>query len=484
MSRNRVSNLSKTLKDYAVPFVWLLLILVLLYSVFSSPSTKNVDIDSSLSSNNWSPQVDLSSSDTIAYVVYDSWKKVQIEGLVSLWKLEKVVVELWSVVIDFPLVAKMKLSENWEFKYMQDGSFYLESWDLWVESSRDIDISMRYANASLSLWSISNLNQNELESSVYSIFWKVSVSNLASISTELKNGYKLSLKSSLSTSNEIDFDSLKSPIDDYFKLSSWFKNNGWEAILKEQNEEVSSLSWSLLPKKDSASLLSFDDVVDESYVDSNPIILKWRYSPSEVWAITVNGIQASLDKDLAVFSLKWINLPNSTNDLIVKIFDSNKNIISKSILTLYSKNPSVLTSSSVFSSSNLENYPVRPTDFLIYEPTKTWKFTTSSSRVTIRWKVSNKNVASVSVNWYTLKSYNGSTWRYHAFVEQETLKDGANNYEIKYINKAWEIIYKEYYSIYKEVSSATKDSSWTDSSSSSWEKLKETKIMSWEVKLD
>lgn len=475
MARNRYNNISKTIKDYTVPFVWLLLILVLLYSVFSTPSKEVNNLGDSEATLDYSnSQVTLSPEDSIAYIVYDSWKKVQIETKVLLWKLEKVVVESWNVVINFPFVAKMKLSENWEFSYKEDWSFYLESGDLWVEASKDIEVSMKYANAYLSIWSVSNLKQNEIESNLYSISWNTSISNLAWISAKVQNGSKLHLKIIDSTSTDVDLSSMEQNIDDYFKLSSWFKDNKWEELLIIDAEEKPSLSWSLLIEKDTLSLLSFDDIADESYVNSNSIDLRWRYSPLKVWGVTINGKKVVLNKELWIFSLKWITLPSITNDLIIKLFDNNKNIIWKRVFTIYSSNPiPSKTSTKSTSSKGLENYAVKPTDFIIYEPTKTWKLTTTSSRITIRGKVTNKDVSSVSINDYTLKSYNGSTWRYHAFEDQETIKDWANNYEVKYKNKDLKVIYKEYYSIYK-----------AKSVSPEVKTEKETKLISPEVKID
>jgi hypothetical protein len=159
-----------------------------------------------------------------------------------------------------------------------------------------------------------------------------------------------------------------------------------------------------------------------------------------------------------MFSLKWFALNSKTNDLIIKMFDENKNIVWKKILTLYSKNAvennntfnNTFNNISNNTAKKLENYQVKPTDFIIYEPTTTWKITTSNWRITIRWKVLNKDVKKILVNDYSLKSYNGYTWRYHAFVEQETLKNWANSYTIQYLDKNSKVIYKEYYSIYKE----------------------------------
>ena len=474
MTRYRNNSITKTFKDYAVPFVVLFLILILLYSVFSWWDNQgNTANDNNSEELNISEvEVILDSEDSIAYIIFESWKKVEIDWSISLWKSEKVSVEKWTVSIEFPFVAKMKLSKSGEFSYKEDWSFYLDSGNLWVESMSDIEIFMKYSSVSMWLWKIANFNQNELESTVYSISGKLEVSSLAWISTYLNWWEKLLVSSKNSNSNDIDLEWSIIPIDDYFKFSSWFKENGWDDLL--DNEEESSSGSLFIDKEieleDSSSLITFDDITDESYTSSNPIDLLWRYSPLKVWKITINNKEVSLDVDLGTFILKWFNLNFKVNDLIIKIFDKNGNLISKKVLTLYSNiewtNNSTTTTTKIV--KKLENYPVKATDFVIYEPTKTWKLTTTSSRNTLRWKVTNENVVKVLVNDYTLQSYNGSTWRYHAFVEQWTLKDWANNYEVKYLDKDWKIIYKEYYSIYKEVE---------------WLK-KEVEIISSEVKVD
>ena len=239
MSRNRNNNLSKTLKDYAVPFVGLLLILILLYSVFSWNNVENTDksVNDSTILEYSEAQIILEDKDVIAYITYENWKKVKIEDSISIWKSEKVSVESWEVVIDFPFIAKFKLSENWEFSYKEDWVFYLESANLWVEAIKDIDISMKYANVSLWVWSISNLNQNEIESTIYSIDWDVSISNLSWISGQVNNWYKVSIKSIESVSNDFDIDSNNKIIDDNFKLLDWFKSNGWKELLNKNSDD-------------------------------------------------------------------------------------------------------------------------------------------------------------------------------------------------------------------------------------------------------
>jgi hypothetical protein len=143
-------------------------------------------------------------------------------------------------------------------------------------------------------------------------------------------------------------------------------------------------------------------------------------------------------------------LNNKINDLIIKIYDKENSIISKKIFTIYTNNK---WNSSVYSNmhSKIENFQIDPSQFIIYEPTKTWKLTTTSSQITIRWKVLNPQVKAVLVNDYKLKSFNWKTWRYHAFTNQQTLKDWANLYEIKYLWENNKLLYKEYYNIYKKL---------------------------------
>lgn len=460
MVRNRNNNIWKILKDYAVPFIGFLLIIVLLYSVFSWSNEEKTplnDTNNVESLDISEVNVQLLWEDAKAYVIYDNWKKVEIKESISLWKAEKVSVESGEVNIDFPFLAKMRLSKNGELSYNEDWSLTLDSAKLWIEALKDMDISMKYANVSIPAWSIVSLNQNEVESSIYSLNDNVTVSNLAWINFDVKSGEKIDVLAKNSTSTDVDFSSMKKPIDDYFKLSKWFIENDWEKLLLDDKDNINSSwsldskSWSLL-KENTSDLLTFDDVTDESYAKSNPIDLKWRYNPLDVSKVTINNKEVSLNKDLWIFSLNWFVLDNKVNDLIIKIYDNNSNIIWKRVITLYSSSSSkpwaIIIQNKV--NSKLESFSVKPTDFIIYEPSKTWKFTTTSTQVTLRGKVLNTKVDSVLVNDYKLKSYNGSTWRYHAFVEQWTLKDWINNYEIKYLDKDWKTIYKEYYSIYKE----------------------------------
>jgi len=310
MTRYRNNNLSKTLKDYTIPFVWLFLILILLYNFFSwwNPSDNNTLDTSVVSEKLWEVQVSLWNSNSKAYIIYESWKKVEIEDTIFLQKSEKISVESWNINIDFPLFAKMKLREKGELIYKADWTIFLESGNLWVEAMKNIDLFMKFSEISIPSGNIINLSQNELESIVYSIYWDTLVSNLAWNSVKLQNLEKIIIKSKEASSTNNNLDSDKKEIDDYFKLSAWFKENNWDKLLKNINNE--ELTGSLLDSnkenlKDLSKLINFDNITDEEYVKTNIIDLVWRYSTINVWKITINNIEAKLDLELWTFLIKW-----------------------------------------------------------------------------------------------------------------------------------------------------------------------------------
>ena len=77
-------------------------------------------------------------------------------------------------------------------------------------------------------------------------------------------------------------------------------------------------------------------------------------------------------------------------------------------------------------------------------------YTTYGDFLTIYWALSAKWIANVSVNGYTLKSYNGSTWRYHASELNNNLSVGTNVYEVKYYNAEWNVVYTNHFTIIKK----------------------------------
>ena len=455
-SRNRKNNdYLKILKDYAVPLVWLFLILFLLFNVFSSDNKSEVKVNNNVENNLSGVKISLVTEDTKAFITYKNEKKVELSDDIILGKWEKVSVEQWKLLIVSPLKLKMTLWKAGELEYKEDWSFMLNSGNLWIEAMQDTTIYTKYANVILGASSISNISQNAVETAIYSIDWNIWVSTIYWIETKLASWKKITIKAKQTNSSEFDPKKSIVDIDDYFKLSDWYKDNWWDLIMKNIDDSSSETSsWKIMQHdfKKLNDLIAFDNLQDEFYSVESKLNLTWRYDALKIWEITINNNKAKLD------SIKWnfqinLNLENKINDLVIKVFDTNKNLISKKVITIYLKSANNKVGKI---QSNVENYKVDASKFYIYEPTKTGKITTTSSQITIRWKVLDKNIKNVSVNGYRLKSFNGSTWRYHAFVNQWTLKDWANIYEIKYLDKDWKVVYKEYYNIYKKIKTVKK----------------------------
>lgn len=71
--------------------------------------------------------------------------------------------------------------------------------------------------------------------------------------------------------------------------------------------------------------------------------------------------------------------------------------------------------------------------------------------MTIRGYTNSDQVASVQVNGFTLSSFNGSTWRYHAFERFGTLNEGTNQYKVDYIGANGAVLYTDYFTIVKKL---------------------------------
>jgi len=294
--RNKTNNLTKILKDYAIPIAVLFIVIIIFFNLFSWSNSK--DINKSLENSSWIKVV-FDSAVTEAFIEYSSWKKTNIESDTNLYKWEKLTVKEWSVNIK---VWNMDLSldKMWILEYKNDWTLFLDSANMWVNTKVKSDFAMKFINISAWVNSVFNLYQNEVESSIYVLSWTVEVANLAEQSIILSSWEKLSLLSTDASKTDIDLSSMKAEFDEYFKTSDWFIKNFWAKYLKAK--ETSSSTW----KTDETStwsvsktklnwLISFDDLTDESLNSLSSIDISWVYNSTKVSKITLNWISAKLN---------------------------------------------------------------------------------------------------------------------------------------------------------------------------------------------
>jgi hypothetical protein len=450
MSRRRATNVVKSLRDYMVPIIWTVLILLLMYSIFSW-NEENTTNEVIKFENKIPLELTLDNDSTEAYVVYPWENKQKIEWDISIYKWERVLVKEGSVSMDFLSVWNIALDKNWDLKYNENWELTLNSSNLWVDLQNPLTVNMRYAKAVIKKGSHVSLSQNEMWSIIYNISWNVEVENNAWKSTILAPGQKINISRLDASREDLDLELSKEKIDEFFKTSSWFLKNNWNLYF----EKIDNKTWTGTNVKLSTSnVLSFDNLVDESYISSNSIDISWKYKNDSVSNIKLNGVNLEINKIDKTFDIKSVDTSSKENNLIFKIYDNSWDLIDKVLYTVYYESWDT-TSNSNF---NVKNYSVDWSKFVFTSPTTKNIFTTTYSFVTIKWKVLEPWVSKVSVNWYELKSFKWSTWRYHADVRYNNLKDWTNVYEIKYYDKNGNILYINNFTIIKKpLSNSSKD---------------------------
>ena len=204
-------------------------------------------------------------------------------------------------------------------------------------------------------------------------------------------------------------------------------------------------------------LINLTNLSDESNVSSDTIIVSWNYTDEEITRIELNGVKAKINSELKTFEFKDVSVPNKENDLVFKVYDDANDLLSKFIyIVYYNAGTAANTSSSKF---NVITFDVDGSQFTFTTIKDSWvskqlnwktTYTTYWDFLTIYWKVTAEWIANVSVNWYTLKSFNGSSWRYHPSIINDNLSVWTNVYEIKYYSEAWKVVYTNHFTIIKK----------------------------------
>lgn len=467
MSRYRNRNsFQNTFKDYLVPIIGWVLLLILLYSLFSggwndTPTTTS-------SSENQNPvSITFDTIDDEVFIVYPGEKREQINESEKLYKWERIIVKSWWVDLSFENGTEVALNKISELKYNQDSSLSLYSSDAWISLWEDTEIAMKYANITSSKWSVLSLTQNEAGSTLYVLSWNAKVTNLGGVSTSLIKGQKINVSRLNAANSEIDLSAEKWNIDSYFKGSDWFIENEGHIILEKQEAIVwewgtssGSSSWT------TTNFVSFDNLSDEMSTNNSSITVTGKILQENISSITIDNKQVNISEDTS-FSLEGVNTSGSINDLVVKVYSDDKSILDKQVFTVYSSGSWTPTSTSSNNNSSTPSTPVNGTnsqgvttysvdgtDFGFTQPSVTGKFSTTSNEVTIRWITTAKGISKVQVNGFTLASFNGSTWRYHAFTRFETLEAGTNQYKVDYFDEDDKVVYTDYYTIVKKSAAA------------------------------
>ena len=194
-STNR--SFSKNIKDYIVPIIWWVLILFLIWSMFFKKTAEVKPTENQV----WIAMT--SDKDTKATIFYAGWDKKELSEGMSLYKSEKVSVLNWKVKLADDKYS-FNLNKLWELKYLEDGWFSLNSWDVWIDTKAALNVEMKFVKLKISENSHVSLAQNEVNSTIYVISWTVEVSNQKWRSTVLSWGEKIEVSRAEASDEKID----------------------------------------------------------------------------------------------------------------------------------------------------------------------------------------------------------------------------------------------------------------------------------------
>ncbi len=471
--RNRRNSNVKNIKDYIVPIITFGLIFILIYLAFSGSDwegTKSSSDKTVIIQDSNAIIIDLDGKDTKAIIVNENDKKTVIWNGDAINPGETVMVEKGSISFSIPNEAKFSLNKNGELQYAKNSELSLRSSALWVESKNDLELSMKFAKVKIGKDSVVNFEQNEVSSTIYLLKWTVEIENLSWVSTFLSQGKQLKISNKDASKDDVDLVALKEDFDDYFKISDWYlKNNGSvalsstsENVLSEKSatwtnllwENNSTLSGSIEKRKalTTSNLLSFDKIYDEGSVTTPLTTISWKFVEDNIASIEIQGQKVNINNETKTFSVANIDTSKQSNDIIIKVLDAWDNVIAKYLYTLYYSSGKAESNTNGFAKINAKAYPVNNSDFIVSIPTVK-KGSTFSSENTFYGTVKNPDVSAVLVNGYRLKTFNGKTFRYHAYSRFKTLWEWVNNYEIKYLWKDWKVILKKYVTINKKTKS-------------------------------
>ena len=446
MARRR-NVVTKNVKDYIVPIIGVFIVLLILISLFSGWE-EDVEVQKE---NKVGIALNLDGQSTQGTIEYSNGDELEITQDSVLMKWESINVSNGSLVLDIPEVGNARISKLGIIDYNTDGSFTHSSWNFWVNTSKALNVKMKFARVKMWENSHVSMSQNEMASTVYVINGFVEVENLVGQNTLVLPGEKVSITTINASNQDIDLKTQKEQIDDVFKNDDWYILNRGDSYINAGNDEdeQEDEADSNVPTvgNNTSRVLVFDTIRDEATIDSSNITITGNYTNNDIVKITVNGKQAELNSQNKSFTFTDISTSKYQNDLVFRAYDDAEDVLEKNLITLY-----YLAGESTGESGwyNLQNYEnVDASQYTFTAPSTNTTYTTNVWQVTIQGKVNNPEIASVLVNGYKLNSYAPATgtWKYHAFENFNTLSKGTNVYDVEYLDASENIIYSNRYNI-------------------------------------
>jgi len=225
MTRRRGNTtFQKNIKDYIVPIIWWILVLFLIFSVFSWDDSS--DTKTNIENQSWI-NISLDSESSQATIIYPWDYKKDLEWDWVLYKWEKILVKQWNVSLNLDSLVNFKVNRLWELRYLENWNFSVTSWEVWIDSLKSINLDLNFAKLKIDENSHLSVSQNEMWSTIYLISWFVEVENLVWKNTVLAPGEKITISRWDASKGNLDLTLLKENLDQFFLKSDWFILNKW-----------------------------------------------------------------------------------------------------------------------------------------------------------------------------------------------------------------------------------------------------------------
>ncbi|PZM85717.1 hypothetical protein DLH72_01465 [Candidatus Gracilibacteria bacterium] len=445
---------SNNIKDYIVPIIAGILILIIIYSFFKGNDKVVVNNEN---------QTGISitrDSDSKATIFYTGGNKKELEDGMELFKGEKITVSAGRIQLK-DSKASFNLNKLGELKYLENGDYSLYSGEVWIDTESPINLEMRFAKLKIKEKSHISLSQNEVNSTIHVVSGNVEVSNLSGKSTILTQKEKIEMSREEYSNEKVDLSIKKEPLNDYFLKSDWFLLNNGENYLSNDGEKETQTGTTVSTGKTESinseklftgksKYITFSNLLDESNVSSSSIVVSGAYDVEEVSKIELNGKVAILNPQTGTFKIEGVSVPNKSNDLVFKVFNKDEDLKEKFVYTVYYESGTgSLNQGSSDSGFKVNTFDVDGSKFAFTAPTTASTYSTYEDFITIRGYVSATGIDSVTVNDFKLNSFDGKNWRYHARTDYGNLANGTNVYEIKYFSGG-NLVYKNHFTIIKK----------------------------------
>lgn len=449
MSRRRPVQ-SKTLKDYIVPIVWVLVFFIVVINLIVSGWSENTTPE------NWSP-VDKPSIELVvpwdvkAYVRYPNDKQVEMTETAEILQWERIYVKTGKINLTEP---KINIDSNTEIKFNDTASYTLMSWNIFAQNSVKENYELMFADVVLSPNSVASFKQNAVSSQVSVLSWTAVVTLNSWLTADVVGWKQATVYSNNTNDKDLDLSEVVKEIPDYELEDEWFVYNNAKSFLDSTSSldewESSESKLSLEANKDREFVMF--EVEDETSVSSTSLLITWDVLANDVAKITLNGDAVNIDKANGTFS-KEVPLNKSVNDIVYRVYDEEDILLQKDILTIYSSGKTSGGTTTALGNSELETYSINK-DFGFVTPNPA---NISGGFYTIKGFVPAWVVEYVKVNNYRLRKFasGDTTWRYHADEQYGLLKDGSNLYKVEYYDKDDKLLTTSLYIINKTEEQST-----------------------------